>query len=49
MGKIRDNGGVYMTIITREMIIPRKQANCYLRYGFKFYRTSFARIRPDQI
>ena len=37
MGKISDNGGVYMTIITSDMIIyPRKQVNCYLRYQLKF-------------
>ena len=32
MGKVSDNGGVYMTTITSDMIILKKQVNCYLQY-----------------
>ena len=35
-GKNSDNGGFYMTIITSDMIISKKEVNCYLRCQFKF-------------
>ena len=47
MGKISDNGGVYSTIITSDMIISKKTSQLLLTIPIKIYRTLFARIRPD--
>ena len=49
MGKISGNGGVYMTIITSDMIISKKTCQLLLTIPIIIYRTLFARIRPDRI
>ena len=49
MGKISDNGGVYMTIITSDMIISKKTSQLLLTIPIEIYRTSFIRnnARPN--
>ena len=49
MGKISDNGGVYMTIITSDMIISKKTSQLLLTIPNEIYRTLFIRnnARPN--
>ena len=49
MGKISDNRGVYMTIMTSDIIISKKTSQLLLTIPIQIYRTLFARIRPDRI
>ena len=49
MGKISDNGGVSMTIITSDMIIAKKTSQLLLMIPIIIYKALFARIRPDRI
>ena len=49
MGKISDNGEVYMTIIASDMTIAKKTSPLLLTIPIIIYRTLFARIRPDRI
>ena len=46
MGKLSDNGGVYMTIITSDMLISKKTSQLLLTIPIKIYWTLF-KARPS--
>ena len=49
MEQISHNGGVYMAVITSDMIKFKNTSQLLLTILILNYRTSFARIRPEQI